>query len=163
MVMILGLVLLLIITLIGITALTGSTLEERMAGNSRDVNIALQAAEAVLRDAEADVMANITPESSFTSTCSSGLCALRTDSTPWWTASPGPAWRTYGSSTSAPALPGLTRQPVYIIEQPFQIGGQSLIIGAKPVSSAWAYRITAMGYGNRSETRVVLQTVYIIR
>lgn len=163
MVLVMGMVFLLIITLLGLTALTGSTLEEHMAGNTRDINVALQAAEAALRDGEADVAVNVTPESGFDSTCSTGLCALRNDSTPWWNASPGPTWRNYGSSTGSPNLPGLSRQPAYLIEQPFQISGQSLIVGAKPQSAAWAYRITAIGYGNRAETRVVLQSVYIIR
>lgn len=163
MVLVMGLIFLLIITLIGVAALSGNTLEERMAGNTRDINIALQAAEAALRDAETDVVANITPESGFNSTCSTGLCALRSDSTPWWSASPGPTWRNYGSSTGATALGGVGHQPAYIIEQPTKLAGQSIIIGAKPTSSAWAYRITAIGYGNRAETRVVLQSVYIIR
>ena len=40
---------------LGLSAMTATTLEEKMAGNSRDYNMALQAAEAALRDAEADL------------------------------------------------------------------------------------------------------------
>jgi type IV pilus assembly protein PilX len=46
---------LIILTMLGISAMSGSTTEERMARNSRDYNVAFQAAEAALRDAERDL------------------------------------------------------------------------------------------------------------
>jgi type IV pilus assembly protein PilX len=54
-VLIVALLFLVILTLLGLTAMSGTTLEERMSGNSRDMNIALQAAEAALRDARRDI------------------------------------------------------------------------------------------------------------
>jgi type IV pilus assembly protein PilX len=50
-----ALMFLIVLTLLGLAAIRGTTLEERMAGGSRDYNIALQAAEATLRDAENDL------------------------------------------------------------------------------------------------------------
>ena len=50
-----GLIFLVILTLLGVTAMQTSIMEERMAGNARDRNIAFQAAEAALRNAEADI------------------------------------------------------------------------------------------------------------
>ena len=44
---------LLIMTVLGVTAMQMSRMEERMAGNSRDINLAFQGAEAGLRDSEA--------------------------------------------------------------------------------------------------------------
>ena len=44
-----------ILTILGIAALSTGVLEEKMARNSRDYNIALQAAEAVLQDARFDL------------------------------------------------------------------------------------------------------------
>lgn len=160
-VMVIGLIFLLVLTLLGVAALGGNSLEEHMAGNTRDVNLALQAAEAALRDGEADVQANLSPEAAFSATCAGGLCATRADSTPWWQANP--TWRSYGSVTGVPALPGVTNPPRYIIEQPSSLPTQSLAIGAKPSATGWGYRITAMGLGNRGETRVVLQSVYVMR
>jgi type IV pilus assembly protein PilX len=49
------LVLLLILSYLGLTAMQESTAEERMSGNLRDRNVALQAAELALRDAERDL------------------------------------------------------------------------------------------------------------
>ena len=162
-VLVIGLVFLLILTIIGLSTLGSNLLEGRMSGNTRDMNTALQAAEAALRDGEADIAANLSPEATFDSLCSNGLCGQRNDSTPWWAASPAPTWRLYGSATNAPALSGLPQQPRYIIEQPTVLVSDSLAIGAKPQANGWAYRITALGFGKKSETRVVLQSVFIVR
>jgi len=54
-ILVVTLMFLLVVTMLAITALRVSTGEERMAGNLKDWNIAMQAAEAALRDAEFDV------------------------------------------------------------------------------------------------------------
>jgi type IV pilus assembly protein PilX len=54
-ILIVTLLFLVILTMLGVTAMTGTTMEERMAGNTRDSSIALQAAESVLRDARRDI------------------------------------------------------------------------------------------------------------
>lgn len=48
-----ALVFLLVLTLLGLSAMRGSNLQERMAGNLRDRNMAFQSAEAALRAGEA--------------------------------------------------------------------------------------------------------------
>jgi type IV pilus assembly protein PilX len=55
MVLLVCLVMLLLLTMIGITAMSNSTLQERLVGNTRDQNTAFQAAEAALRVGEAFV------------------------------------------------------------------------------------------------------------
>ena len=52
---------LLVLAILGVAALNSTLLQEKMAGNTRDSNMAFQAAEAALRDAEADVAQNVTP------------------------------------------------------------------------------------------------------
>ena len=54
-ILIVTLLFLVILTMLGVTAMTGTTMEERMAGNTRDSQLALQAAEAALRDARRDI------------------------------------------------------------------------------------------------------------
>ena len=51
-VLVTGLIFLVILTLLGVTAMQTTILEERMAGNLRDENLAFQAAEAALREGE---------------------------------------------------------------------------------------------------------------
>ena len=50
--LVMTLVILLLLTMLGITAINTSTLEERMAGNTKDQNLSFQAAETALRAAE---------------------------------------------------------------------------------------------------------------
>lgn len=51
-----ALIFLLLMTLLGVSAMQGSNLQERMAGNLRDRNMAFQAAEAALRTGETWLM-----------------------------------------------------------------------------------------------------------
>ena len=59
-VLIVSLIFLLVLTLIGVTASQSTILQERMAGNVKDRNMALQASEAALRAGEIWVNANVT-------------------------------------------------------------------------------------------------------
>lgn len=56
-VLIIALIMLLILTLVGVAGLRDTQLQERMAGGAQDREIALQAAEAGLRDAESYIIA----------------------------------------------------------------------------------------------------------
>lgn len=58
--LIVGLIMVLVMTVIGLSAIRGSGLQEQMAGNMRDRQLAFQAAEAALREAEDGL--NIPPE-----------------------------------------------------------------------------------------------------
>ncbi len=54
--LIISMILLLVMTLIGVTAMQSTVLEEKMAGNFRDRDVAFQAAEAALRYAEQEIL-----------------------------------------------------------------------------------------------------------
>lgn len=56
--LIIALVLLVVITLMGLAGMQNTTLQERMSGNMYDRSLAMQAAEAALRAAEAAISAN---------------------------------------------------------------------------------------------------------
>ncbi len=56
-VLIVALIMLLLLTVIGLSSMRGTSLQENMAGNMRDSNLALQASEAALRKGEEDVTA----------------------------------------------------------------------------------------------------------
>lgn len=55
--LIISLFMLLILTVLGVTSMRTTILEERMVGNERDRAVALQAAESALRDAESEITA----------------------------------------------------------------------------------------------------------
>lgn len=66
-ILVIALLFLVLLTLIGVSSISGVTLEEKMAGNLREQNIAFQAAESALRDAEIDL------ETGIGGTCTPGV------------------------------------------------------------------------------------------
>ncbi|AQZ34850.1 pilus assembly protein PilX [Pseudomonas sp. LPH1] len=60
-VLIVALIMLLLLTIIGLSSMRGTSLQENMAGNMRDINLALQAAEAALRQGEGKAAKDFSP------------------------------------------------------------------------------------------------------
>lgn len=86
-----SLVILLIITLFGLSSMRSAGLQERMSGNQYDKNLVLEAAEAALREGEAVAAAPLT----IPATCSNGLCPiLPAGGTDRWLDPTFTAWRT---------------------------------------------------------------------
>jgi type IV pilus assembly protein PilX len=75
-VLVVSLIILLLLTIIGLSAMQTTALEERMAGNLRDKDLAFQVAESALRAAELSVQT--IPLSSYTPLCTGGLCSETT-------------------------------------------------------------------------------------
>lgn len=165
--LIIALIFIAAIAVLTMAALNTTTIQERIVGNSRDRNLAFQAAEAALRDAEQDINTNISIATVFSSACPNGLCQPSTSGLPQyatidWT--DPTVTRAYGAPTGSTPLAGVTQQPRYIIERlppPPPGVGESAALGIKPLANRTAYRITALGYGARSETRVMLQSTYV--
>src|SRR2546423_9366945 len=157
---------LLIMGVLGLSALSSGVMEERMVGNSKDMNVAFQAAEAGLRDAEADIVTNMTTATAFTSACTNGLC---TPPSTWPTPrsndisklidwSNAALTRSYGAYTAAATLPDVAVQPLYVVERlpslPVAPGGSVALGLAPPASGRTAYPVTLLSPGARAETRV---------
>lgn len=167
--LVLVMIFLVILSMLGISAMQSSTLSSRIARNETDRNVAFQAAESALRDAENDIAYRrfdrtaCTPSTmgcrtfegllNFDVACTDGLCdtvgaALATNI--WETAA---IWATtgssvaYGTHTGAAGLPLVFRQPRYIIEG-FQTG----------LDGSTVYRVTAVGFGASESTQIMLQT-----
>jgi type IV pilus assembly protein PilX len=174
-VLFLVLVFLVILTILGVSAIQGVTLNERVARNQLDRNLALQAAETALRDAERDITrrkANGQPcvsndpvcrplaagaltlvelgREPFVAGCVNGLCEKAIPpATPVWEQLAN--WNNavvYGSYTGASAITSVARQPRYLIETDYF------------EDAGWYYRITAEGVGVNVETRVMLQSSF---
>jgi type IV pilus assembly protein PilX len=174
LVLVTAMILLFVLTMVMVSAMQANVAQERMAGNSRDWNIAFQAAEAALRDAERDIMEvqRVSGITGFSTGCSStGLCLpSSTSGIPIWVElanSSDPGWLTgsntgtktvkYGTYTNAAALSDVAAQPRYIIEA-LSLKNQNIVIG--PPTFNYFYRVTAVGFGKSISTRVMLQGVY---
>lgn len=163
-----GLIMLIVVTLMGIVAMKSSMLQEKLAAGAMDQNIAFQAAESALRDAEIYINASVTSASGFSAACTNGLCLPSTTSTSVWDAiadwSGSALPIIFGTQTAAPAIPNVYRQPRYIIELLPDIPpapGTGLRPPGASATDGTAFRITAMAWGKRSTTPVMLQSVYV--
>lgn len=165
--LVLVMIFLVILSVLGINAMQSSTLSSRIARNESDRNVAFQAAESALRDAENDIAYRRFDRTAcsttiagcrifegllnFDATCTDGLCdtvgAALTNI--WATPSlwaPSGNSEAYGTHTGAANLPLVIRQPRYIIEG-FQAG----------IDGSTVYRVTAVGFGASESTQIMLQ------
>lgn len=166
--LIVALLFLIILTVLGLVAVRSSTLQERMAGNDRDRATAFEAAEATLRDAERDILQNVTAANAFDATCTAGLCLPATTATPRWNAVSwaGTTSRVYGVGSGAGTYPvDVVQPPRYVIELLPDVpagAGNSMNANARSsTTGGTAYRITARAWGRRATTQAMLQTIYI--
>lgn len=149
--LIVGMILLLLMTVAGLTALKSIRTEERMAGNLQDDYLAFQAAEAALREAESLLS---DPDLSFPLPTKGRYLHDQNGV-------PSPAdFTTSNAQQYSRSLGAVAQPPRYIMERlaPYVVRGPSL----RP--QAWGkgyyFRITAVGYGASETTRVVLQATY---
>lgn len=175
-----SLIILLMLTLIGVTAMQTTTLEEKMAGNLRNENLAFQAAEAALRAGESYLQgASLGSFAADTSAWDpvlnpDGLYQPTLSSTQERWQQPD-IWTVAGSRAYAGTLTGLAEPPRYIIEdmssytkclQPGycvnvplpKTPGGSLKFGTVPDTGR--FRVTARGVGGTADAVVMLQSYY---
>lgn len=171
--LIMGLVFIVVLTVIGITAARMAGLEERMAGNMRDRALAMQAAELTLRDAERDIMNTVAASArgiagitSFVADCGTSTGGTTTDDGLCYNGTAGyasPVWTTvsmtgvpsveYGDFTGAIDIPLVVNQPRYLVE-----GFRKQIPGTG--GDSFFYRITVRAQGANPNTVVWLQEVF---
>lgn len=172
------LLLLLGVLILGATAASMALVGERAARADRDRHLAFQAAEEALVDAERDIdgksgpaarqaaFAGAAPDA-FAADCGSGdlagLCGAPDGVAPAWQRidiADGAASAAHGQFTGAAMETGQgvlpLRRPRYIVERlRYREPG-----AAADEEPSYYYRVTAVGFGAREGTEVVLQTAY---
>lgn len=156
-VLIICLIFMLIMSVIAASAMQSTTLQERMAGNARDTNSALQAAEAALRAAER-VLQSASPGTFNGSNGRYQQCAVSatTCSTPDWSVRSSTGWLSIGNFGG-----GVSAAPQYYLEELPDVVQPSVSLDADSAQTPLAiYRITARGFGVSDKSMVVLRTIY---
>jgi type IV pilus assembly protein PilX len=163
-VLIVGLLILLIMTIIGVTTMQTTRVEEKMAGNVRDRSLAFQAAESALRQAE-DYVENLANVAGFNG--SNGLYGLSDLEPINWGAPGSSVWTSSNSRAYTGPMENINTVPRYMIKIRNQ--GSGSLPGAlnvqgygkqKPASQAIIFRVTARGTGGTDQSQVFLQTHY---
>lgn len=174
---------LIVVSIVGVGGIQIAMMSERSARNDRDMQVAWQAAEEGLIDAENDITGPATSTrrdkfdskniSVFIAGCGTGdavgLCSMVTSGKPAWltvdfTSNTNTAYlgqftsRTLPNAGSA-ASKGVQpfRAPNYVVEP---IADTWLERNMSVPSSLYVYRVTAMGFGPRQDIQAVVQMIY---
>lgn len=189
-VLIVSMLFLVILTMLGVTAMTSTTFEERMAGNARDAAIAHHAAEAALREARDEIL-GFTPSkrasdpsafgapsdivascgSGVTPAMSDGLCPTRnvpmTEGT-WPVTLPDiPAGVSWTNTTSVEygTLSGTTNLLTGLSKKPRYIielfCARMALEGPNQSGGCRLYRFTSIGWGRNPNTQVMVQETFL--
>jgi type IV pilus assembly protein PilX len=165
-----ALILLLILSLLGVTAARMETTEERMARNEDNRQIGAQAAEAALRAAEAGLTNGLYSASQFSSN-TNGFYELNAAT---GSVLQGLNWSAPGAAITYPdpanpmpaltSLPAAAQSPKYVIENlpAVAMPGDSIdqVQYAAPVSPVTVYRVTANATGADSSSTTILQSIF---
>jgi len=132
--LVMALVFLTILVLVGSSATLNTDLQERMAGNTRNRDLAFQAAEAALRATESTLCA---------STGTLAYDATHSNDAAYWG-----SFDWVSNGTQGPSLNQVATAPRYVVEKMADVGTTKY------------FRVTARGIGGDSNAVVVLQALY---
>lgn len=141
-VLIVALVILVLVTLVGVSTVRGTTMEEKMAGNSRDRDKAFQAAEAAVRACLALIHNDPV---TYPATKLAPVSATATPATPHWEVGANWAAGSPNSYAVAMAGAGLAASPRCLVED---LGG-----GVN-------FRVTGRAVGGSPDSVAMLQATY---
>lgn len=158
-VLLVSLIFLLLLTVIGLSAIQSSTLQERMAGNTRDINAAFQAAEAGIREAEEFLQSATLP--AFDGTDGLYQVCFDTDSTssvctvPEWGDAESTGW------VELSDINDVSKQPEFYIQKYISVyDPQGDLASDVPPKIIDIYKIVSRGFGVSDSSLVALETTY---
>lgn len=163
MTLIIAMIFLLMLTMLGVTAMQSTVMEERIAGNTRDRDVAFQSAESGLRAGETYLTTNactpgITfPGAGLINNVGGVATSVQYDSADYWMSQ---VWDATDSIASSTALTGVYAPARYVIELISGTSGvQSGPVGS---STTLVYRVTARGAGVTAGSVSLLQSTFTV-
>ena len=156
-VLFMSLIMLMVMTLIGVTGMQNSSMEEKMVANVRDSDLSFQAAEAALREAETSLQVAVLKEFDGSNT---GLYQPTTRGTDqlWDLDS---TWSAGGSLAYSGTLAYVSAPPRYIIEElPPVPDPKGSVAADEPLPETRIYRVTARGEGGTDKAVTILQAAF---
>ncbi len=160
--LVVALIFLTALALLGTSGAMNNAVQERMAGNTRNRDLAFEAAEHALRDAEASLPALLDPNGDGNTADQTGTLANgedhANDAAYWSDPTNWPSGSSLHSAGGA-ALQGVASQPVYVVER---MPGYTDTTVTPNIPYEF-YRITARGVGGTSDSIVILQSMYRLK
>jgi type IV pilus assembly protein PilX len=176
MVLVTSLVILLVLTVLGLAAVQNTSLEERMAGNLRAENVALQAAEAALREGEAWIfLRGATPVPvPYSRRTADSVWPLNEPElvknltgSQWWEEWSNSDWEeiNYTTALTDPLVytgssSDVVPQPRYLIEER-GLAKESAVVGQQgDFAGTMFYQVTARGVDAGGRSEVIVRSTY---
>lgn len=154
-----SLLLLVILTVLGVALMRLTNMQERMAGNTRDMNLALQGAEAGLREAERVIAAQATLPV-IESYGTDAACQFCTDLPVDIENADIFNWSANAEPFSG--IDGLDEDPRYKIEHSAYVS-DDLLSGQDPPTGRDVFTATSRSTGGSGQANTVLQSTYARR
>lgn len=158
-VLVTGLILLLVLTLVGVSGMQSVILSEKMTANMRDTHIAFQAAESALADGEQWLLSQ-TQQPIGVDTCSSPPCQLWDNATLGNVSAMSQSWWQTQATTYSSNLYGLNSQPQYVLEEytfvPYELSPDARAKG----QGYHYYKVTAKGTGKQTSSNALLESIF---
>jgi type IV pilus assembly protein PilX len=157
-----SLLILLVLTVLGVTAMQMTRMQEHMAGNSRDLALAFQASEAALRDGERRLKAYVVEPLKCTDpadACTTfyergtGLDAVNAAKA-WWD---GKA-QEYGEANKRDLTEGAKDDPRFATEELAHV--RNCLVMDADCGRRTIYQVTARSTGGSGQANTVLQSTY---
>lgn len=150
MVLVISLVFLLVLSILSLSAMQTANVQEKMAANIRDHQLAFQAAEAALRTGENHL--NTLTEAQFDG--NNGLYDV--------TYTGGVNWHSDSTTWQQRSkLVNTARAARYFIEKlPADIQESETLTAGEPIPEVQLYRVTTQGFGSSDVSQVALQSIY---
>ena len=177
--LIIVMLILIVVSVLGIGSAQIALMSERSARNDRDQQVAWQAAEAALMDAEFDMRGpgtatratlfdgkNSTPfvDGCGTSGNSIGLCNTSVTGKQAWLTADFTTTESSAATAQFGAFTGRTFAAGTLVTQPSKAPRYVIELVPDPVGDmsnpTFLYRVTAMGFGPRADIQAVLQMLY---
>ncbi len=161
-VLLVALIMLLLLTILGAAAMRDTNLQERMAGNMRDHNLAFQAAEAALRFAEQEVKtdyANLINDNKYPINNMNGNTFVP-PKVVTFTDFKGEVYK--ATTYTITRLPHPGQLDMQNMVNPTTAGGDSLAAGESLILDFVLVRIEATGTGASPDSKVTLRSLYFV-
>lgn len=165
--LVMALIFLLILSLLGIGAMNTTALEEKMAFNAKDRNLAFQAAETALKIGENWIGTQLGAPTDFPNNTiglydQSATATPVWDSVTWTGTSNLVVYPNTPTQTVTGSLGKVSTQPKYIIEYMGQVqpAGGSLTITNTTANTLHYYRITSRGTGGTDVSVAMVQSTF---
>lgn len=172
--LVISMLILIVLTIIGVSAMQSTTIEERMARNMRDKAVAFQAGELALTAGENWIDTQLTRPIPV-GTCAAPPCDvwdvddINPGVAPWWQNKlhDQAFWQAQARSFTGP-VSGVENAPRFVVEEQV-FARDNLTIGTGPITGKTYYRVTSRGAtgaptaGATDRAQVVIQSTFVKR